>query len=172
MCECEQRCGELLRAAQVAAQQEHEARAALAAVRQHAAAAERALQQQTARLIAGERLRLADMREAQGLERRLAAAQREVAQRSCAAHLPPSASHDLPLLMQQQQQPACSHQCSHTQNPLLLQLRQLQAQQAAHAGSSTAPSQGTVTALLQPPVGMSGKAAAAAADTSAAKQGR
>lgn len=62
VCDCEERCKQLLEEALTAQQQEREARSELAAAREQQAAAQRALQQQTQRLLAAERMRLADLR--------------------------------------------------------------------------------------------------------------
>jgi hypothetical protein len=62
VCDCEDRCKQLVADALAAQQQEREARTELAAAREQQAAAQRALQQQTQRLLAAERMRLADLR--------------------------------------------------------------------------------------------------------------
>jgi hypothetical protein len=60
--DCEQRCKQLLADSLAAAAAEREARASLAGAREAQAAAERGLQQQTQRLLAAERMRLADLK--------------------------------------------------------------------------------------------------------------
>ncbi|KAF8065453.1 hypothetical protein HT031_003054 [Scenedesmus sp. PABB004] len=77
VCDCEAHCRQLAADAQAARAAEGDVRAALAAAREAQAAAERALTQQTQRLLAAERMRLADLREAQSLEKRLVLAQQE-----------------------------------------------------------------------------------------------
>jgi signal transduction histidine kinase len=62
VCDCEDRCKQLTADALTAQQQERETRCELAAAREQQAAAQRALQQQTQRLLAAERMRLADLR--------------------------------------------------------------------------------------------------------------
>ncbi|WIA16708.1 hypothetical protein OEZ85_013363 [Tetradesmus obliquus] len=63
VCDCEERCKQLLQEALTAQQQEREARTELAVAREQQAAAQRALQQQTQRLLAAERMRLADLQQ-------------------------------------------------------------------------------------------------------------
>lgn len=60
--DCEKRSKLLLEDALTAQQYEREARQALASAREAQAAAERALQQQTQRLMAAERMRLSDLK--------------------------------------------------------------------------------------------------------------
>lgn len=62
MCDCEQRCKQLLADSLAAQQQERDVRGELAAAREQQAAAQRALSQQTQRLLAAERMRLTDLR--------------------------------------------------------------------------------------------------------------
>lgn len=62
VCDCEQRSKQLLADALAAQQHEREARQVLAAAREAQGAAERALQQQTQRLLAAERMRLSDLK--------------------------------------------------------------------------------------------------------------
>jgi hypothetical protein len=60
--DCERRSKQLLEDALAAQQHERDARQALASAREAQAAAERALQQQTQRLLAAERMRLTDLK--------------------------------------------------------------------------------------------------------------
>jgi len=62
VCDCERRSKQLLADSLSAQQHEREARQVLAAAREAQAAAERALQQQTQRLLAAERMRLSDLK--------------------------------------------------------------------------------------------------------------
>lgn len=62
VCDSERRSRQLLGDALSAQQHERDARAALASAREAQAAAERALQQQTQRLLAAERMRLSDLK--------------------------------------------------------------------------------------------------------------
>jgi hypothetical protein len=62
VCDCERRSKQLLEDALTAQQYERDARQALATTREGQASAERALQQQTQRLLAAERMRLSDLK--------------------------------------------------------------------------------------------------------------
>lgn len=62
VCDCERRSKQLLDDALTAQQYERDARQALASAREAQASAERALQQQTQRLLAAERMRLSDLK--------------------------------------------------------------------------------------------------------------
>lgn len=62
VCDCERRSKQLLSDSLSAQQHEREVRQVLAAAREAQAAAERALQQQTQRLLAAERMRLSDLK--------------------------------------------------------------------------------------------------------------
>ena len=62
VCDCERRSKQLLEDALTAQHYERDARQALATARDGQASAERALQQQTQRLLAAERMRLSDLK--------------------------------------------------------------------------------------------------------------
>jgi hypothetical protein len=68
VCDCEDRWKQLAADALTAQQQERDTRCELAAAREQQAAAQRALQQQTQRLLAAERMRLADLRVSRALQ--------------------------------------------------------------------------------------------------------